>query len=73
MVDIDEEKGLKACTELQKQYSTQNVMFTHCDVTKSDELVSPRVCVLIQVVKIFVYIHYLEKCICMDQGRIWWH
>ena len=39
MVDIDEEKGQEACTELQKEYSTVNVMFTRCDVTNSDQLV----------------------------------
>ena len=45
MVDIDEEKGQEACTELQKEYSTVNVMFTHCDVTNSDQLVKC-VCVM---------------------------
>ena len=40
MTDIDEERGLAACTELQKEYSIKNVMFTRCDVAKLDQLVS---------------------------------
>ena len=40
MIDVDEKTGLAACTELQKEYSTKSVMFTRCDVTKPDELVS---------------------------------
>ncbi len=40
MTDVDEKTGLAACAELQKEYSTKNVTFTRCDVTKPDELVS---------------------------------
>ena len=40
MIDVDEKTGLAACTELQKEYSSKGVMFTRCDVTKPDELVS---------------------------------
>jgi hypothetical protein len=40
MTDIDDKTGLAACAELQKEYSAKSVIFTRCDVTKSDELVS---------------------------------
>ena len=40
MTDVDEKTGIVACTELQKEYSTKSVIFTRCDVTKPDELVS---------------------------------
>ena len=40
MIDVDEKTGLEACTELQKKHSAKNVVFTRCDVTKPEELVS---------------------------------
>ena len=40
MLDISEKVGREACTELQGEYSKDSVMFTHCDVTKREQLVS---------------------------------
>lgn len=39
MVDVNEKLGRAACTELQNEYSRENVMFTLCDVTKREQLV----------------------------------
>ena len=41
MLDISEKLGKEACTELQSEYSKDTVMFTLCDVTKREQLVSP--------------------------------
>ena len=51
MLDIDEEKGLAACTELQKEYHTENVMFITCDVSDQDQLVSWQVYNKMQIVE----------------------
>ena len=69
MIDIDEKMGLAACTELQKEYSTKSVMFTRCDVTKPDELVSqsPGMVRIVQLVICFTPFLSTEKCICTDQ------
>lgn len=40
IVDISEKLGRAACTELQKDYSKKSVLFTVCDVTKREQLVS---------------------------------
>ena len=40
MVDISDKLGRAACTELQNEYSKDNVMFHLCDVTKIEQLVS---------------------------------
>ena len=40
MVDISEKLGRAACTELQNEYSKDNVIFHLCDVTKVEQLVS---------------------------------
>ena len=40
MVDISEKLGRAACTELQNEYSKDNVIFHLCDVTKREQLVS---------------------------------
>lgn len=40
MVDISEKLGRTACTELQNEYSKDNVIFHLCDVTKIEQLVS---------------------------------
>ena len=40
MVDISEKLGRATCTELQNEYSKDNVMFHLCDVTKVEQLVS---------------------------------
>ncbi len=40
MVDMAEKIGRAACTELQKEFSSDNVAFIPTDVTQSDQLVS---------------------------------
>ena len=75
MIDIDEKTGLAACTELQKEYSTKGVMFTRCDVTKPDELVSQSHG-MVKIMWLAIYFTPFlstEKCICTDQGGVWWH
>ena len=73
MIDVDEKTGLAACTELQKEYSTKSVMFTRCDVTKPDELVSQQHGQIMWLAICFIPFLSTEKCICTDQGWIWWH
>ena len=70
MIDVDEKMGLVACTELQKEYSTKSVMFTRCDVTNPDELVSQShgMVKIVQLAICFTPFLSTEKCICTDQG-----
>ena len=42
MLDVLGEEGEKACGELSKEYSPDKVMFTRCDVTSKNEMVSGR-------------------------------
>ena len=39
MLDVLVEDGEKACDELSKEYSSDRVMFTRCDVTSKNEMV----------------------------------
>lgn len=50
IVDISEKLGRAACTELQKDYSKKSVLFTVCDVTKREQLVS-----------LLLYLHKLDS------------
>ena len=72
MIDVDEKTGLAACAELQKEYSTKGVMFTRCDVTKPDELVSQRhgqnYVASNNIIICFTPFLSTEKYICTDQG-----
>lgn len=49
MVDISEKLGRAACTELQNEYSKDNVVFHLCDVTKREQL---------------VYCNMIDLCVC---------
>ena len=70
MIDVDEKTGLAACAELQKEYSSKGVMFTRCDVSKPDELVSQShgMMKIVQLAICFTPFLSTEKCICTDQG-----
>lgn len=39
MLDINDKQGVESCTNLQKEYSADDVMFTKVDVAKREQLV----------------------------------
>ena len=52
ILDINEEVGQTTCTELQNEYSTNNVLFICCDVSNQEQLVR--------------YIYITNKCYYYD-------